>query len=68
MMWRCRSFTRHLGAMIHTLMTVLFDTGWSLVLCLRPSPDLAAENLFLRQQLAVYQEQQAKPWQATNVI
>ena len=37
-------------------------------LSLRPSPALAAENLFLRKQLALYQERQVKPQQATNAI
>ncbi len=35
--------------------------GIYLGLCLRPSPILAAENLFLRKQLALYQERQVKP-------
>jgi transposase InsO family protein len=39
-----------------------------LLLCLRPSPALAAENLFLRKQLALYQERQVKPRRATNTI
>src|SRR5712692_8428737 len=34
-------------------------------LCLRPSPTLAAENLFLRKQLAMYQERRVKPRRAT---
>jgi hypothetical protein len=33
---------------------------------LRPSPTLAAENLFLRKQLALYQERRVKPRRATN--
>ena len=33
--------------------------------CLRPSPALAAENLFLRKQLALYQERQIKPRRST---
>jgi hypothetical protein len=37
-------------------------------LCLRPNPTLAAKNLFLRKQLALYQEHQAKPRRATNAI
>jgi hypothetical protein len=35
-------------------------------LCLRPSPALAAENLFLRKQLALYQERHTTPRCATN--
>jgi transposase InsO family protein len=60
-MWRFRFFVRHLGAMTYTLLTLLLDAMRFLVLCLRPVPALAAENLFLRKQLAQYQEGQAKP-------
>ena len=35
-------------------------------LCLRPAPALAAENLFLRKQLALYEERQVKPRRAPN--
>jgi transposase InsO family protein len=44
------------------------DVGRFLFLCLRPSPALAAENLFLRKQLALYQEHRATPRRATNAI
>jgi transposase InsO family protein len=44
------------------------DVGRFLFLCLRPSPALVAENLFLRKQLALYQERQIKPRCATNAI
>jgi hypothetical protein len=44
------------------------DVGRFLFLCLRPSPALAAENLFLRKQLALYQERRATPRRATNAI
>jgi putative transposase len=49
-----------------TLLTLLVDGVRFLRLCLRPSPALAAENLFLRRQLALYQERHVKPRQATN--
>jgi putative transposase len=65
-MWRFRSFTHHLGAMMYTLLSVLIDAARSLVLCLRPAPALTAENLFLRKQLAQYQERQVKPRRANN--
>jgi transposase InsO family protein len=42
------------------------DAGRFLLLCLRPSPALAAENLCLRKQLALYQERHTKPRRATN--
>src|SRR5215471_16356665 len=35
-------------------------------LCLRPSATLAVENLFLRTQLALYQERQVTPRRATD--
>ena len=58
---------------LHTLMllmgmllTLLSDGMRFLFLCLRPSPALAAENLFLRKQLALYQERQVTPRRATD--
>jgi putative transposase len=42
------------------------DAWRFLLLCLRPSPALAAENLFLRKQLALYQERQVKPRRPTQ--
>jgi putative transposase len=53
----------HLAAM---LLSLIVDAGCYLGLCLRPSPSLAAENLFLRKQLALYQERKVKPRRATN--
>src|SRR2546430_8808244 len=60
---------------LHTLMllmgmllTLLSDGMRFLFLCLRPSPSLAAENLFLRKQLALYQERQVRPRRATDAI
>ena len=47
------------------LLTLLRDGMHFLLLSLRPSPVLAAENLFLRKQLALYQERQVKPRQAS---
>jgi transposase InsO family protein len=55
-MWRFCSFTRHLGAMTYILLAVLYDAARFLLLCLRPAPVLAAENLFLRKQLAQYRD------------
>jgi putative transposase len=65
-MLRFRSFARNLGAMIYTLMAVLLDVVRFLMLCLRPARALAAENLFLRKQLAQYQERQVKPRRAND--
>ena len=49
-------------------LVLIADAVRYLGLCLRPSPALAAENLFLRKQLALYQERQVKPRQATHAI
>jgi len=49
-----------------TLLRLLHATSYYLLLCLRPAPVLAAENLFLRKQLALYQERNVKPRRATN--
>ena len=49
------------------LLTLLVDTVQYLCLCLRPSPALAAENLFLRKQLALYQERHVKPKRASKL-
>jgi transposase InsO family protein len=51
-------------ALIGMLLTLL-DDGMRF-LCLRPNPALAAENLFLRKQLALYQERHVKPRRATH--
>jgi hypothetical protein len=45
---------------------LLLDAVRFLRLCLRPGTALAAENLFLRKQLALYQEHHVKPGRATN--
>ena len=51
-----------------TLLRLLVDMLYFLRLCLRSPTALAAENLFLRKQLALYQERQVKPQHATNAI
>jgi hypothetical protein len=48
------------------LCTLISDAVWFLQLCLRSRAALAAENLFLRQQLTLYQERHIKPKHATN--
>jgi hypothetical protein len=48
------------------LLTLVLDTARFLRLCLRTPRALAAENLFLRKQLALYQERNVKPRRATN--
>jgi putative transposase len=53
----------HISAM---LLTLVLDAARFLRLCLRAPIPLAAENLFLRKQLAMYQERDVKPKRATN--
>ena len=48
------------------LLTLALDTVCFLRLCLRTPVVLAAENLFLRKQLALYQERDVKPKRATH--
>jgi putative transposase len=57
---------RHLAQFLYILLTLLGDLGCFLSLCLRPPAALAAENLFLRKQLALYQERGVKPTRATD--
>jgi hypothetical protein len=47
---------RHLLQLAVMLLTLVIDALRFLGLCVRPSPRLAAGNLFLRKQLALYQE------------
>ena len=49
-----------------TLLTLVVDATRFLRLCLHSPTTLAAENLFLRKQLALYQERNIKPRRATN--
>src|SRR5215813_9771462 len=65
-MTRCTHLLRTLLQRMSTLLTLLYDGMRFLRLCLRPSPTLAAENLFLRKQLVLYQERHAKPKRPTS--
>lgn len=65
-MTRFEHHLRTLMPLICTLLTLLCDGMRFLLLCLRPSPALAAENLFLRKQLALYQERHTKPQRPTD--
>jgi hypothetical protein len=56
----------HLWQCTGMLCFLLLDATRFLWLCLRPEAALAAENPFLRQQLALYQEHHVKPRRATN--
>jgi transposase InsO family protein len=59
---------RHVRVQVAMLLSLIADAVRYMRLCLRPSPALAAENLFLRKQLALYQERQVKPHRATNAM
>jgi putative transposase len=58
----------HVRQLASMLISFIVDAVCSLGLCLRPSPALAAENLFLRKQLALYEERQVKPRRATTTM
>src|SRR6516162_3583849 len=49
-----------------TTFSVLLDLGRLLLSALRPRAALAAENLFLRKQLALFQERKVKPRRAAD--
>jgi putative transposase len=57
---------RHLGQFIYTLPMLLIDGVRYFGRCLRSPTVLAAENLFLRKPLALYQERSITPRQATH--
>jgi putative transposase len=67
-MTRCTQWLRSLLSFACVLFTLMCDAGRFLCLCLCPSPALAAKNLFLRKQLALYQERHTEPRRATNAI
>ena len=49
-----------------SMMLQLVPMPGAFMLCLRPAPALAAEILFLRKQLALYEEHYIQPRRATN--
>jgi hypothetical protein len=67
-MTRCTHVLRNLLQLACALLALLVDGVSFLGLCLRPSPSLAAETLFLRKQLALYEERNVTPRRATNLI
>src|SRR5918992_666797 len=68
MMRNVSDLVRHVRQLASMLISLSVDAVGYLGLCLRPSPALAAENLFLRKQLALYEERQVKPRRATDAI
>jgi putative transposase len=65
-MSRVSRLLRHAWHIAAMLLTLVLDTTRFLRLCLHTPVELAAENLFLRKQLAMYQERDVKPKRATN--
>src|SRR5262245_53897331 len=65
-MTRCTHLLHPLLQLTRSLLTLLYDGVRFLGLYLRPSPTLAAENFFLRKQLALYQERHVKPRRTTS--
>jgi hypothetical protein len=65
-MTRSPHLFRQLVQLSYLLLTLLGDVVRFLRLCLRSPAALAAENLFLRKQLALYQERHITPQRATN--
>src|SRR5262245_37147230 len=57
---------RHAWPIAATLLTLVVDAGRFLRLWLLSPAQLAAENLFLRKQLAMYQERHVTPRRATH--
>jgi hypothetical protein len=57
---------RYLWQYAFMLLTLLIEATRLLRLCLHPPAVLAAENLFLRTQLALYQKRQVTPRRATD--
>jgi len=66
-MARCPRTIQHLAQSAVMLCTFGITAAGYLRLCLRSSASLAAEHLFLRKPLALYQEPQVKPQRATAV-
>jgi putative transposase len=62
---RCLRLIHMLLQLQLPLLPLLVDAGRFLRLCLRPRAALAAENLFLRKQIALYQERHVPPRHAT---
>lgn len=65
---RARRLIQHVLQLAYAVQTLLGDATHGLLLGLRSRAVLAAEILFLRKQLALYEERQVKPRHATNAI
>src|SRR5262245_16493753 len=65
-MTQCTRLLHNVLDLASMLLALVVDVIRFLCLCLRPDPALTAENLFLRKQLALYQERHVKPRRATD--
>jgi hypothetical protein len=65
-MIRFMRLLQSIGWLTSTLLTLVVDAVRYVGLCLCSPAALAAENLFLRKQLAMYQERNVKPKRATH--
>jgi putative transposase len=65
-MTRFTDLLRNLVPLACTLLMLLGEAWRFLLLCMRPRSALAAENLFLRKQLALYQERHVTPKRTTH--
>ena len=65
-MWNVSGRFHDIRQMASGMLQLGADAWRFLVLCLRPAPTLAAEILFLRKQLALYEERHITPRRATN--
>ena len=66
-MWNVSGSLHHICQLASRLLQLSADAWRFLALCLRPAPALAAEILFLRKPLALYEEREVKPRRDTNV-
>ena len=65
-MLKCSFQSRRLFQLATMLLALTLDALRFFGRCLRPSPRLAAENLFLRKQLVLYQERTVRPRRTTD--
>ena len=65
-MWNVSGRFHDIRQMASVMLQLGADAWRFLGLCLRPAPTFAAEILFLRKQLALYEERHITPRRATN--
>ena len=67
-MWLCSGPVPSLVHLVSTATRLLTDLAHLATLSFRSRSALAAENLFLRKQLALYQEREVKPLRAIDLM